>query len=274
MLTAPLQGGEVRLLDTMPVIGADEAIVSAARVSYGSGGKSTRSTRDLIRYLMRHRHTSPFEMVEFKFYVVAPIFVARQWMRHRTGSFNEISARYSVVTNAAWVPQAHNLALQSTLNGQGRCEELAADDAADVVEVMQDSVDVASKAYHAALANGVARELARTVLPVSTFTEFIWKVDLHNLLHFLRLRCDSHAQTEIRVYADAIADMVAKVAPLTFEAWCDYSRDARTLSRQEWAAVTRVLDYTQIDSIIADVIASGASAREVRELRAALEGAP
>lgn len=266
-----LKGGSVRLLDTMPAAQADEAIVDAARVSYGVGTRVTSDTRSLIRYLVRHRHTSPLEMVEFKFHVRAPLFVARQWMRHRTGSFNEVSARYSVVSDDAWVPQADDLAVQSENNKQGRGDALA-EDAGDIAWLMEDTVEKTEAVYHLLIARGIARELARTILPVSMWTEFVWKVDLHNLLHFLRLRCDSHAQYEIRVYAEAIAQMVAKVAPHAYEAWVDYSRDARTLSKQEWAAVTRVLDYTQIDTICADMIASGASAREVRELRAALEG--
>ncbi len=266
-----LKGGFVRLLDTMPAERADEAIVDAARVSYGSGTRATSDTRSLIRYLVRHRHTSPLEMVEFKFHVRAPLFVARQWMRHRTGSFNEVSARYSVVSDDAWVPEANDLTVQSENNKQGRGDALV-EDAGDIAGVMDDAVRKAEASYHYVLARGVARELARTILPVSMWTEFVWKVDLHNLLHFLKLRCDRHAQYEIRVYAEAIAQIVAKVAPHAYEAWVDYSMEARTLSRQEWAAVTRVLDYTQIDTICADMIASGASVREVRELREALEG--
>lgn len=266
-----LKGGFVRLLDTMPAERADEAIVDAARVSYGSGTRATSDTRSLIRYLVRHRHTSPLEMVEFKFHVRAPLFVARQWMRHRTGSFNEVSARYSVVNNDAWVPKADDLAVQSETNKQGR-GDARPEDAGKIAFRMEDAVRSAEAVYNYALSKGVTRELARTILPVGMWTEFVWKVDLHNLLHFLKLRCDRHAQYEIRVYAEAIAQMVAKVAPHAYEAWVDYSMEARTLSRQEWAAVTRVLDYTQIDTICADMIASGASVREVRELREALEG--
>lgn len=271
MLLDTLKGGFVRLVDTMPATDADRAIVDAARVSYGKGTKASRDDRALIRYLMRHRHTSPFEMVELKFHVRAPIFVARQWFRHRTGSFNEISGRYSVLDDSAWIPTPDEMGLQSVINGQGRTSNMDIEFAEAACRELLIATETAQAAYHKNLGSGVARELARTCLPVSTFTEFVWKVDLHNLMRFIQLRADRHAQPEIQVYARALAKMVEQVAPLAWEAFREYTLEAHTFSGTEFKAVIAALSPEQVDSICDTVSKNGASARELDELRAALK---
>lgn len=271
-MTALLTHGFVRLLDTMPATDCDHAIADAARVSYSNQQKRS-SDRALLRYLMRHKHTSPFEMVEFKFHVKAPIFVARQWMRHRTGSFNEVSARYSELPAEVWCPTADELTQQSSSNGQGRTAEPVAD-AVAIVEAMNEANLIGFARYQHALKSGVAREIARTVLPVATFTEFVWKVDLHNLLRFVLLRSDSHAQAEIRVYSDAIAAIVQERCPFAWQAFVDYSQKAQTLSRQEWAAVRGVLTAAQREAVLTELRAGDVSQRELAEFADALQGEP
>ena len=245
-----LDHGFIRLVDVMPRLVApgttcDQAIAAAARVSYAAGTKSVRDDRGLIRYLIRNWHTSPLEMVEFKFHIKLPIFVARQWVRHRTASINETSARYSVLPEEFYVPELDRIRAQSTTNGQGSGEALDADAARDVRASMEANGGDAFDAYEFARLHGVARETARTVLPVSTYTELVWKIDLLNLLKFVQLRADHHAQYEIRVYADAMAVIVATLAPATWEAFCDYWRDGARLSRVEWAAVRAVVTPDQ-----------------------------
>jgi thymidylate synthase (FAD) len=219
------QVGSIELLEHM---GADTSIVAAARISY-AGCQMSSSDTHLLRYLMRMRHTSPFEMCELKFKVVAPIFVARQWMRHRTGSFNEQSARYSELEERFYVPHLEHIQAQSTTNKQGRAVNPVCQ-AGVVREMMIQTNEDAYRTYKDMLELGVAREVARMVLPVSIYTEFIWKVNLHNLLHFCHLRADPHAQYEIRVYAEAIVYILERVFPATTQAWKDYVRDAVTLS--------------------------------------------
>lgn len=271
MMLTTLKDGFVRLIDTMPATDADRAIVDAARVSYGKGTKQSRDDRALIRYLMRHRHTSPFEMVELKFHVRAPIFVARQWFRHRTGSFNEISARYSVLDDSAWIPSPDEMGLQSMINGQGRTENMDMEFAEAACRELYMATEAAQTAYKKALSSGVARELARTCLPVSTFTEFVWKVDLHNLMRFIQLRADKHAQPEIQVYARALAKMVAQVAPLAWEAFEEYVKESHTLSRSEWQALRNLLTPEQVTALTEGLAKSGSSAREISELKEALQ---
>lgn len=222
-----LDRGFVRVIDYM---GNDAAIVQAARVSYGAGTKTPSDDVALIRYLMRARHTSPFECCELKLHVKAPIFVARQWVRHRTANWSEYSARYSeVVAEESYVPSEDDVREQSATNKQGRGKQIR--DAAAAIEAMEQASDEAYGVYRWLKDDlKVARELARAVLPLSTYTEWYWKIDLHNLLHFLTLRCDSHAQLEIRRYADQIADIVKLWVPATYQAWVDYRRDAVTLS--------------------------------------------
>ncbi len=234
-----LSHGFVALVDYM---GDDAAIVQAARVSYGRGTKSTRDDRGLIRYLLRHRHTTPFEMVEMKFLVRLPIFVARQWIRHRSVSVNEYSARYSVVPDEYEVPPPEEVRHQSGRNRQGRGEPLAA----EVVESFRGDLDRIAResyvAYQRALDAGVARETARLVLPVAYYTQWYWKINLHNLFHFLALRLDAHAQEEIRLYAAELARIARVVCPVAFEAFEDFQLAGVDLSRREQRAVRALLD--------------------------------
>ncbi|HKN07409.1 MAG TPA: FAD-dependent thymidylate synthase [Thermoplasmata archaeon] len=233
-----LTHGYVVLVDYM---GDDAAIVQAARVSYGKGTKAVRDDRGLIRYLMRHRHTTPFEMVEFKFLVRLPIFVARQWIRHRMSSTNEYSARYSVVPDEYEVPPAEEVRHQSTRNRQGRGDPLPS----DVVDRFRGDLDRISKdayrAYTRALEEGVARETARLLLPVAYYTQWYWKIDLWNLFHFLSLRLDPHAQEEIRLYAAEMAKIARLVTPVAYEAFEDFSLSGLSLSRGERVAVRALL---------------------------------
>ena len=231
--------GYIVLVDYM---GNDAAIVQAARVSYGKGTKAVRDDRGLIRYLMRHRHTTPFEMVEFKFLVRLPIFVARQWIRHRMASVNEYSARYSVVPDEYEVPAAEEVRHQSTRNRQGRGDPLPG----AVVEQFRADLERVSKdaytSYSRALEAGVARETARLLLPVAYYTQWYWKSDLWNLFHFLSLRLDPHAQEEIRLYAAEMAKITRLVAPAAYEAFEDFSLESLSLSRAERVAVRALLD--------------------------------
>jgi thymidylate synthase (FAD) len=223
----------VRLVDSMPRENCDAAVVQAARVSYGAGTKSVSDDRALIRYLMRHKHTTPFEMVEFKFHIKAPIFVARQWLRHRTASVNELSARYSIVQDEYFLPE--ELRRQSLTRGQGGEDPY---EGGEMLLLKQKaSCDLAFHTYDELIKRGVSRELARTHLPQSTYTEFYWKINLHNLLHFLELRIDDHAQKEIRQLARKVYDVIIPLAPLTCEAFEDFRRGSLTLSRLEIEAL-------------------------------------
>ena len=230
--------GYVVLVDYM---GNDNAIVQAARVSYGMGTKTVRDDRGLLRYLMRHRHTTPFEMVEFKFLVRLPIYVARQVIRHRTASVNEYSARYSVIPDEFDVPSPGGVHLQSARNRQGRGEaappEVDAKFRADLDRLCREAYGI----YESALAQGVARETARMVLPLAYYTEWYWKIDLHNLLHFLSLRLDPHAQEETRLYAAELAKIAKVVCPTAVEAFEEFTLDGLTLSRREQRAVRALL---------------------------------
>jgi len=234
-----LQHGYVALVDYM---GNDGAIVQAARVSYGRGTKTVRDDRGLIRYLLRHRHTTPFEMVEYKFLVRLPIFVARQWIRHRASSTNEYSARYSVVPDEFEVPPPDEVRLQSTRNRQGRGGPLPK----EVVERFRSDLERIAKesyvAYSAALDAGVARETARLVLPVAYYTQWYWKVNLWNLFHFLSLRLDAHAQEEIRLYAAELAGLARIVAPVAFEAFDEFMLEGVSFSRREQRALRALLE--------------------------------
>ncbi len=204
-----LDHGFIRIVDYM---GDDAAIVQAARVSYGAGTRTARDDAGLIRYLMRHWHSTPFEMCEIKLHVKLPVFVARQWIRHRTANVNEYSARYSILDREFYVPAPEHLAAQSRVNNQGRGEVLEGEEAARVLAILRGESDRAYDQYEAMLSQegqqGLARELARTVLPANVYTQWYWKTDLHNLFHFLRLRADAHAQYEIRAYAEALCDVV------------------------------------------------------------------
>lgn len=225
----------VRVVDRM---GDDGAVVQAARVSYGAGTRGVLDDERLIRYLMRHRHTSPFEMCEIKLHVRCPIFVARQWLRHRTASVNEVSGRYSVLGGDFFVPE--HVYGQSVGNRQGRGEE-PIDGDEEARRLIEESYGEAARAYGRLLWMGASREQARMVLPLATYTEFYWKIDLHNLLHFLELRLHPTAQEEIRVYAEEIAGIVREWVPITWRAFEDYRLRAVTLSRQEYEALRSVL---------------------------------
>jgi thymidylate synthase (FAD) len=229
--------GLVALLDVMPrcaPVGmtADFAIVQAARVSYGEGTKQVNEDRGLIRYLARHRHTTPFEMVEFKFHHVMPIFVARQWIRHRTANVNEYSARYSVVKDRFYRPSVESIRQQSTMNRQGGDEPADVATAEEFLRYL-DATEAHYADYEKMLDKGVARELARIGLPQSVYTEWYWKIDLHNLFHFLSLRMDAHAQQEIRDYANAMFALIQPIVPIAAEAFLDYRLNAVTLTRLE-----------------------------------------
>jgi thymidylate synthase (FAD) len=240
--------GFVALVDVMPRLvpdgqTADQAIVQAARVSYGQGTKQVTEDRGLIRYLMRHRHTTPFEMVEFKFHMAMPIFVARQWIRHRTANVNEYSARYSILKDRFYTPSLDAVRKQSASNRQGGEQKFAVDANPEEIKTAQDFLDYLRDVenlytrYLSLTERGVSRELARIGLPVNIYTEWYWKCDLHNALRFLSLRMDSHAQLEIRDYAQAMHDLMAPIVPLTMEAWRDYEMGSIRLSRLEIEAI-------------------------------------
>ncbi len=240
--TPVLDHGFIRVVDYM---GDDSAIVQAARVSYGAGTKHVSNDEGLIRYLMRHWHSTPFEMCEVKLHVKLPVFVARQWIRHRTANVNEYSARYSILDREFYIPAPEQLAAQSTVNNQGRGEVLTGDEAARVLEMLKSDANRSYDHYEAMLSQegqqGLARELARMNLPANVYTQWYWKVDLHNLFHFLRLRADAHAQYEIRVYAEAIAQAVKDWVPLAFAAFEDYRMGGVTLSAKAIAVLKRRL---------------------------------
>lgn len=246
--------GFVGLIETM---GSDEAICQAARVSYGTGTKSVSDDRNLIRYLKRHRHTSPFEMAEVKLHLKMPIFVMRQWVRHRTANLNEYSARYSELSHEFYIPAPDYIAPQSTTNNQGRAGTLSEEDKDTVYQVMSESIERSYYDYETLLGKhekenqlfshdfpGISRELARIPVPVANYTECYWKIDLHNLFHFLSLRMDSHAQQEIQDYATAVYELVKLHFPLSCEAFEDYQFHAKTLSRMDLLAIMDMLQGT------------------------------
>ena len=245
-----LDKGFVRLVDSM---GGDDAIVQAARVSYGKGTSKVSQDRGLIRYLMRHRHTTPFEMVEFKFHCKMPIFVARQWVRHRTANINEYSLRYSEARDEFYYPDPEHIQFQSVLNKQGRKGEVP-DKLKQKVQDYFKEISAKGFAMYSELNEaGVARELARAVLPVNLYTEWYWKNDLHNLLHFIGLRSDNHAQYEIRVFSDAMAESVKAVAPFAWEAYQDYVVEGMRFSRIEQSVLEKQLPSRVIDDILEDI---------------------
>lgn len=258
-----LDHGFIRVIDYM---GDDAAIVQAARVSFGRGTKRTKEDTGLIRYLMRHRHSTPFEMCSIKVHVKLPIFVARQWIRHRTGSFNEYSARYSIMDNEFYIPAPEHLAAQSSTNRQGRGDVLEGEEAAGVLEILRSDAASTYLGYTWMLnegegadpnRRGLARELARMNLTLNTYTQWYWKTNLHNLFNFLSLRADSHAQYEIKVYADEMMRIAEAWVPAATAAFRDYRLNAFTLSAQMIKALQRTLAGEAITA--SDV---GMSARE------------
>jgi len=261
-----LDHGFVRVIDYM---GDDAAICQAARVSYGRGTKSVQNDTGLIRYLMRHWHSTPFEMCEIKLHVKLPVFVARQWIRHRTANVNEYSARYSILDREFYIPAPEHVNAQSVINNQGRGGVLEGAEAARVLEILKSDSNRAYDNYEAMIGetgpdgeaqDGLARELARMNLPTNIYTQWYWKVDLHNLFHFLRLRADPHAQYEIRVYADAICKVVADWVPAAYGAFEDYRLGGATLSGRALDCVRRMLAGEEVTQET-----SGMSAGEWRE---------
>jgi len=245
-----LDKGFVRLVDSM---GGDDAIVQAARVSYGQGTSKVSQDRGLIRYLMRHRHTTPFEMVEFKFHCKMPIFVARQWVRHRTANINEYSLRYSEARDEFYYPEPENIQFQSALNKQGRSGEVPPELKQKVLDYFHENSERSFTMYQDLNEAGVARELIRSLLPVNIYTEWYWKNDLHNLLHFIGLRSDSHAQYEIRVFSDAMAHYVKEKAPFAWEAYQDYVVHGMRFSKIEKGLLEKQLPERVIDDIVEDI---------------------
>ena len=245
-----LDKGFVRLVDSM---GGDDAIVQAARVSYGQGTSKVSQDRGLIRYLMRHRHTTPFEMVEFKFHCKMPIFVARQWVRHRTANINEYSLRYSEARDEFYMPDPEHIQFQSALNKQGRMGEVPTELKQKELDSFKEISERSFAIYSELNEAGVARELARSILPVNLYTEWYWKNDLHNLLHFVGLRSDSHALYEIRVFSDAMAESVKAVAPFAWEAYQDYVVNGMRFSRIEQSLLEKNLPHRVIEDIGEDI---------------------
>ncbi len=269
-----LDHGFVRVID---YFGDDGAVVQAARVSYGRGTKRSRDDAGLINYLMRHRHSSPFEMCEIKLHVKLPIFVARQWIRHRTANVNEYSARYSILDREFYVPATENLAAQARVNRQGRGDILGEGEAREVLELLRAESERAYDRYRVLLnegddgrlsdpeRTGLARELARINLSLNFYTQWYWKIDLHNLLHFVSLRGDEHAQYEIRAYANVILDILQRWVPLTSAAFLDYRLGAYNISAKGLAAVRRMLAGERVERE-----STGMSSGEWRELTTVL----
>lgn len=269
-----LDHGFVRVVDYM---GDDSAVVQAARVSYGRGTRRTTEDAGLIRYLLRHRHTTPFEMCEIKFHIKLPIFVARQWIRHRTANVNEYSARYSILDREFYLPAPEHLAAQSVINRQGRGAVLQGQEAEDVLNLLRGDA-MQTYDHYAAMLNegpdgapldperqGLARELARMNLTLNTYTQWYWKTDLHNLLHFLSLRADAHAQYEIRAYADVMLEALHAWVPITAQAFRDYRLGAVTFSAPMLDIIKRMLAGEAVEQAT-----SGISKREWTEMMAAL----
>lgn len=275
-----LDHGFVALVDYM---GSDEDIERAARVSYGHGTRARSQTRGLIRYLRRHKHTTPSEMVELKFHCCMPMFIARQWIRHRTANVNELSGRYSLIPMMFYTPPPDQLQTQSRKNNQGRSgASLGPDKQAEAYGRWQGLREDVQRTYEWLTAHDVARELARIDLPLSTYTQWYWKIDLHNLLHFLTLRVDRHAQWEIREFGRVMAGMLARVAPLSYEAWLDYDVCGAPLSRAELDVVRSFVRGDGNGGVTvqpgalsrADLLERGLSAREADELLAKLDPSP
>lgn len=290
-----LDYGFVGLVDAMPSEkgAGDAAIVQAARVSYGAGTKSVRSDEGLIRYLLRHKHTTPFEMVEFKFHLKLPIFVARQHIRHRTANVNEYSGRYSEMSNEFYLPKSEQIKPQAKDNKQGRSGELSEKNIQGTQWVMNTAFEHANNAYQTLLGRdiedfydlhhpsdpmfdedfletenqpgGIAKELARIVLPVSNYTEMYWKIDLHNLFHYIKLRADSHAQYEIRVFADAMAKLIQPYVPMAFKAFEDYIQNAASFSGPEMSILRELMEYESKDILVGKLNSLGMSKREIEE---------
>lgn len=234
-----LDKGFIRLVDYM---GGDARIVQSARVSYGDGTKTVREDAALIDYLLRHQHTSPFEQVVLTFHIKMPIFVARQWVRHRTARMNEISGRYSIMTDDCYIPAPQDIAMQSSDNKQGRAEQPVDSQTADSIRSrMEHDQQQIYRSYRTLVDEGIAREISRINLPLSLYTEIYWQIDLHNLFHFLKLRLDSHAQREIRAYAQVLLEITRKVAPLSVSSFENYIQNGVLFSGEEMKALREML---------------------------------
>jgi len=244
-----LDKGFIRVVDYM---GNDSSIVQAARVSYGKGTKKKSLDEGLIRYLLRHKHTTPFEMCEIKLHVKLPIFIARQWIRHRTANINEYSARYSILEDEFYIPKTSNLAKQSISNKQGRGKELEAELAKKIIKILKEDSKRNYNNYLWMLneeenegydntRDSLSRELARINLTLNTYTQWYWKVDLHNFMHFLSLRADSHSQFEIRAYADILLDLLKKWVPITYKAFCSYRLNSAELSHEALEVIKKLI---------------------------------
>jgi len=260
-----LDYGFIRVVDTM---GNDFSIVQAARVSYGDGTKTVNEDKGLINYLMKHRHTSPFEMCEIKLHIKLPIFIARQWIRHRTANVNECSARYSILPEEYYIPEIENIAPQSAQNKQCRGGEISTKEAQSTQKLMEESSKQAYQNYKILLGGenetGIAREIARGVLPLNMYTEWYWKIDLHNLLHFIKLRIHPHAQYEIRVYAEKLAEIVKQWCPMAYGAFEEHVLHAHTFSRKQIEVLKKLLSGVEIQG-------EGLSKRELEEMRGVLK---
>jgi len=269
-----LNAGFVGLVDHM---GDDSSIVQAARVSYGKGTKKVSEDRGLIRYLVRHSHTTPLEMVEFKFHCKMPIFVARQWIRHRTASVNEYSGRYSEMSEDMFVPELNTIQKQSSNNKQGRDGEFPRVEKSLIKSYIEQSNDTDQQIYKELLNSGLSKEMARGVLSVNNYTEWYWKIDLHNLFHFLKLRLDAHAQYEIRVFAEAMFDLIKPIVPIACEAFNDYIFDGVTyhnyhISKLELEAIREIISHTidqgaSFDQLFEELKEKGMSQRELDEFK-------
>lgn len=258
-----LDKGFVRLVDYM---GSDDRIVQSARVSYGKGTKTVRQDRGLINYLMRNRHTSPFEQVVLTFHTKMPVFVARQWVRHRTARLNEISGRYSVMEDEFYVPKAEDISAQAVDNKQGRDGDPLPPDLVEHIQAqLIEGQRAGYEAYEALLETGLARELARINLPISLYTQWYWQVDLHNLFHFLELRLDPHAQYEIRAYAEVMLDMAEKVAPIATEAFREHILGGTSFSAREYQVVRALAKGEQFETAAEEAGISGKALERLRE---------
>ncbi len=266
-----LDHGFVSLVDYM---GTDTCIEQAARVSYGAGTRKVSQTRGLIRYLRRHKHTTPSEMVELKFHCCMPMFIARQWIRHRTANVNEYSGRYSLMPMLFYTPRQDQFKKQSATNNQGRSDEIASAEYKVTVERWNLIRERNKELYEDLASADIARELARIDLPLSTYTQWYWKIDLHNLLHFLTLRVDSHAQWEIQQYGKIMAGMLKMVAPLSYEAWIDYEVCGARFSRIEMQAIREIIKTNRpVAAVVADD-SIDLSMREIEEFNQKLIAKP
>ncbi|AIL12882.1 FAD-dependent thymidylate synthase [Candidatus Paracaedimonas acanthamoebae] len=264
-----LDHGFIRVIDYM---GDDTAIVQAARVSYGKGTKQIQQDKGLINYLMRHRHTTPFEMCEIKYHIKLPIFVARQWIRHRTANVNEYSARYSILGKEYYIPRAEDLSVQSTTNRQGRGSAMSSEESAKVLDLLRKDAELVYEHYEDMLnqdqegnildpnRSGLTRELARMNLTLNYYTEWYWKIDLHNLLHFTSLRGDPHAQYEIRAYVNILLDTIKKWVPFAYDAFIEYRLEGAHISRTGRLILKRLLHGEKVTQLT-----SGLSQREWKE---------